>query len=82
MEQKVYITKCIRLLQLLAIRSELKRSASYTEAKYLAARTEQNEQEIEELQHALAVADEKKLEDDMQQILIATGPEKFDLITY
>ena len=82
MEQKVYITKCIRLLQLFAIRSELKRSTPYTETKYLTTRTEQNEQEIEELQHALAVADEKKLEDNVQQVLIATGPEKFDLITY
>lgn len=79
MEQKLYITKCIRLMQCFAIRTELKRAEPFVNRVYLETRIDQNEAEITELQNALAVADEKKLEGDLQQVLISTTPDYFTI---
>lgn len=79
MEQKLYITKCIRLMQCFAIRTELKRAEPFVNRAYLETRIDQNEAEITELQNALAVADEKKLGGDLQQVLISTTPDYFTI---
>lgn len=81
MEQKLYISKCIKLLQCFAIRTELKRAQAYLNPTYYANRVESNEDDIADLQTDLAIANEQHLEKEATSLMTIISPDEI-LVTF